>query len=164
MLDWSIEQNEHPVAIRMPVGPLAPSAEPVEKDFSQLNTYHVTHRGSKVAILGLGSFFGLAEQAAALLKTETGIDATVINPRFITGLDEKLLRELAADHDVVVTLEDGQLEGGFGEKIARFYGASDVKVLNFGIKKAFLDRYDPNEVAKENHLTPELIVSDIKSL
>ncbi len=164
MLDWSIEQNEHPVAIRMPVGPLAPSAEPVEKDFSQLNTYHVTHRGAKVAILGLGSFFGLAEQAAALLKTETGIDATVINPRFITGLDEKLLRELAADHDVVVTLEDGQLEGGFGEKIARFYGASDVKVLNFGIKKAFLDRYDPNEVAKENHLTPELIVSDIKSL
>ncbi len=164
MLDWSIEQNEHPVAIRMPVGPLAPSAEPVEKDFSQLNTYHVTHRGAKVAILGLGSFFGLAEQAAALLKTETGIDATVINPRFITGLDEKLLRELAADHDVVVTLEDGQLEGGFGEKIARFYGASDVKVLNFGIKKAFLDRYDPNEVAKENHLTPELIVFDIKSL
>ena len=71
---------------------------------------------------------------------------------------------LAADHDVVITLEDGQLEGGFGEKIARFYGASDVRVLNYGVKKAFLDRYDPEEVARENHLTPELIVSDIKNL
>lgn len=164
MLDWSIEQNEYPVAIRMPVGPLTPSAEPVEKDFSRLNTYHVTHRGTRVAVLGLGSFFALAEQTAALLKKEAGIDATVINPRFITGLDEKLLRELAADHDVVITLEDGQLEGGFGEKIARFYGASDVRVLNYGVKKAFLDRYDPEEVARENHLTPELIVSDIKNL
>ena len=164
MLDWSIEQNEYPVAIRMPVGPLTPSAEPVKKDFSRLNTYHVTHRGTRVAVLGLGSFFALAEQTAALLKKETGIDATVINPRFITGLDEKLLRELAADHDVVITLEDGQLEGGFGEKIARFYGASDVRVLNYGVKKAFLDRYDPEEVARENHLTPELIVSDIKNL
>lgn len=164
MLDWSIEQNEYPVAIRMPVGPLTPSAEPVKKDFSRLNTYHVTHRGTRVAVLGLGSFFALAERTAALLKKEAGIDATVINPRFITGLDEKLLHELAADHDVVITLEDGQLEGGFGEKIARFYGASDVRVLNYGVKKAFLDRYDPEEVARENHLTPELIVSDIKNL
>lgn len=164
MLDWSIDQTDHPVAIRMPGGPLISSGEAVKPDFSRLNEYQVAHRGAKVALLGLGSFFSLAQQAAALLKTQTGIDATVINPRFITGLDEKLLRELAADHDVVITLEDGQLEGGFGEKIARFYGASDVRVLNYGVKKAFLDRYDPEEVARENHLTPELIVSDIKNL
>ncbi len=164
MLDWSIDQTNHPVAIRMPGGPLISSGEAVKPDFSRLNEYQVAHRGAKVALLGLGSFFSLAQQAAALLKTQTGIDATVINPRFITGLDEKLLRELTADHAVVVTLEDGQLDGGFGEKIARFYGAAAVKVLNFGLKKEFLDRYDLKQVLRDNHLTPELIVSDIKNL
>lgn len=164
MLDWSIDQTDHPVAIRMPGGPLISTGEAVKPDFSRLNEYQVAHRGAKVALLGLGSFFSLAQQAAALLKTQTGIDATVINPRFITGLDEKLLRELTADHDVVVTLEDGQLDGGFGEKIARFYGADAVKVLNFGLKKEFLDRYDLKQVLRDNHLTPELIVSDIKNL
>ena len=164
MLDWSIDQTDHPVAIRMPGGLLISTGEAVKPDFSRLNEYQVAHRGAKVALLGLGSFFSLAQQAAALLKTQTGIDATVINPRFITGLDEKLLRELTADHDVVVTLEDGQLDGGFGEKIARFYGADAVKVLNFGLKKKFLDRYDLEQVLRDNHLTPELIVSDIKNL
>lgn len=162
MLDWSIDQTDHPVAIRMPGGPLISTGEAVKPDFSRLNEYQVAHRGAKVALLGLGSFFSLAQQAAALLKTQTGIDATVINPRFITGLDEKLLRELTADHDVVVTLEDGQLDGGFGEKIARFYGADAVKVLNFGLKKEFLDRYDLEQVLRDNHLTPEQLAHDIK--
>lgn len=162
MLDWSIDQTDHPVAIRMPGGPLISTGEAVKPDFSRLNEYQVAHRGAKVALLGLGSFFSLAQQAAALLKTQTGIDATVINPRFITGLDEKLLRELTADHDVVVTLEDGQLDGGFGEKIARFYGAAAVKVLNFGLKKEFLDRYDLEQVLRDNHLTPEQIAHDIR--
>lgn len=164
MLDWSIDQTDHPVAIRMPGGPLISSGEAVKPDFSRLNEYQVAHRGAKVALLGLGSFFSLAQQAAALLKTQTGIDATVINPRFITRLDEKLLRELTADHDVVVTLEDGQLDGGFGEKIARFYGADAVKVLNFGLKKEFLDRYDLEQVLRDNHLTPEQIAHDIRNV
>ena len=164
MLDWSIDQTDHPVAIRMPGGPLISTGEAVNPDFSRLNEYQVAHRGAKVALLGLGSFFSLAQQAAALLKTQTGIDATVINPRFITGLDEKLLRELTADHDVVVTLEDGQLDGGFGEKIARFYGADAVKVLNFGLKKEFLDRYDLEQVLRDNHLTPEQIAHDIRNV
>ena len=164
MLDWSIDQTDHPVAIRMPGGPLISTGEAVNPDFSRLNEYQVAHRGAKVALLGLGSFFSLAQQAAALLKTQTGIDATVINPRFITGLDEKLLRELTADHDVVVTLEDGQLDGGFGEKIARFYGAGAVKVLNFGLKKEFLDRYDLEQVLRDNHLTPEQLAHDIRNV
>lgn len=164
MLDWSIDQTDHPVAIRMPGGPLISTGEAVKPDFSRLNEYQVAHRGAKVALLGLGSFFSLAQQAAALLKTQTGIDATVINPRFITGLDEKLLRELTADHDVVVTLEDGQLDGGFGEKIARFYGAAAVKVLNFGLKKEFLDRYDLEQVLRDNHLTPEQLAHDIRNV
>ncbi|WP_418984637.1 1-deoxy-D-xylulose-5-phosphate synthase [Agathobaculum sp.] len=164
MLDWSIDQTDHPIAIRMPGGPLISTGEAIKPDFSRLNEYQVAHRGAKVALLGLGSFFSLAQQAAALLKTQTGIDSTVINPRFITGLDEKLLRELTADHDVVVTLEDGQLDGGFGEKIARFYGAAAVKVLNFGLKKEFLDRYDLEQVLRDNHLTPEQIAHDIRNV
>lgn len=164
MLDWSIDQTDHPVAIRMPGGPPISTGEAVKPDFSRLNEYQVAHRGAKVALLGLGSFFSLAQQAAALLKTQAGIDATVINPRFITGLDEKLLRELTADHDVVVTLEDGQLDGGFGEKIARFYGADAVKVLNFGLKKEFLDRYDLEQVLRDNHLTPEQLAHDIRNV
>ena len=161
MLDWSIAQTEHPVAIRVPGGELVSDGVAVTKDFSQLNTYEVTQKGSKVAVIGLGTFYPLAKEVAAKLKAEKNIDATVINPYYITGVDEVLLEELKRDHDVVLTLEDGILDGGFGEKIARFYGNSDVKVYNYGLKKEFLDRYDVNEVLKENHLTAEQIVEDI---
>ena len=161
MLDWSIAQTEHPVAIRVPGGELVSDGVAVTKDFSKLNTYEVTQRGSKVAVIGLGTFYPLAKEVAAKLKAEKDIDATVINPYYITGVDETLLEELKKDHDVVITLEDGILDGGFGEKIARFYGNSDVKVYNYGLKKEFLDRYDVNEVLKENHLTAEQIVEDI---
>lgn len=161
MLDWSIAQTEHPVAIRVPGGELVSDGVAVTKDFSQLNTYEVTQKGSKVAVIGLGTFYPLAREVAEKLKAEKNIDATVINPYYITGVDEALLEELKKDHDVVLTLEDGILDGGFGEKIARFYGNSDVKVYNYGLKKEFLDRYDVNEVLKENHLTAEQIVEDI---
>ena len=161
MLDWSIAQTEHPVAIRVPGGELVSDGVAVTKDFSQLNTYEVTQKGSKVAVIGLGTFYSLAREVAAKLKAEKNIDATVINPYYITGVNEALLEELKKDHDVVLTLEDGILDGGFGEKIARFYGNSDVKVYNYGLKKEFLDRYDVNEVLKENHLTAEQIVEDI---
>lgn len=161
MLDWSIAQTEHPVAIRVPGGELVSDGVTVTKDFSQLNTYEVTQKGSKIAVIGLGTFYSLAKDVAAKLKAEKDIDATVINPYYITGVDEALLEELKKEHDVVITLEDGILDGGFGEKIARFYGNSDVKVYNYGLKKEFLDRYDVNEVLKENHLTAEQIVEDI---
>lgn len=161
MLDWSIAQTEHPVAIRVPGGELVSDGVAVTKDFSQLNTYEVTQKGSKVAVIGLGTFYSLAKEVAVKLKEEKNIDATVINPYYITGVDEALLEELKRDHDVVITLEDGILDGGFGEKIARFYGNSDVKVYNYGLKKEFLDRYDVNEVLQENHLTAEQIVEDI---
>ena len=94
------------------------------------------------------------------MKEKAGIDATVINPYYITGLDEEMLEDLKKDHSVVITLEDGILDGGFGEKIARFYGDSTMKVLNFGLKKEFLDRYNVTEVLKDNHLTKEQIVED----
>ena len=148
MLEWSIEQNEHPVAIRVPGGEMISDGKKVSKDFSELNRYEITEKGSKIAIIGLGSFYGLACKAAKEIESRTGVKATLINPYYITGTDDELLESLKADHDVVITLEDGMLDGGFGEKIARFYGNSDVKVLNYGLKKEFLDRYDVNEVLK----------------
>lgn len=160
MLDWSVEQKEMPVAIKLPGGDMISDGREVAKDWSQLNTYEVTEKGSKIALIGLGTFYFLALQTAEMLEKK-GIHATVINPYYITGLDKGLLEKLKADHDTVVTLEDGILNGGFGEKIARFYGSSDMKVYNYGLKKEFLDRYDVNEVLKENHLTAEQIVKDV---
>jgi 1-deoxy-D-xylulose-5-phosphate synthase len=160
MLDWSVEQKEMPVAIKLPGGDMISDGREVKKDWSQLNTYEVTEKGSKIALIGLGTFYFLALQTAEMLEKK-GIHVTVINPYYITGLDEGLLEKLKADHDTVVTLEDGILNGGFGEKIARFYGSSDMKVYNYGLKKEFLDRYDVNEVLKENHLTAEQIVNDV---
>lgn len=160
MLDWSVEQKEMPVAIKLPGGDMISDGREVTKDWSQLNTYEVTEQGSKIALIGLGTFYFLALQTAEMLEKK-GIHATVINPYYITGLDKGLLEKLKVDHDTVVTLEDGILNGGFGEKIARFYGSSDMKVYNYGLKKEFLDRYDVNEVLKENHLTAEQIVNDV---
>ena len=164
MLEWSIRQNEHPIAIRVPATDVITCGEPVETDYSVLNRYKVTHRGSKVAILALGSFYGLGQSVASLLKEKANIDATLINPRYITGVDNELMDELKADHELVITLEDGVLDGGFGEKIARYYGATNMKVLNFGAKKEFVDRYDIQEFLRANHLTDEQIVEDITTL
>lgn len=164
MLDWSVEQNEHPVAIRIPCCEFISNGEKITKDFSKLNKYEVGQQGSDVAFIGLGSFYPLAKEAAKLYEKKTGTKATVINPYYITGVDDKLLTSLKLNHKAVVTLEDGILDGGFGEKIARFFGSSNVKVLNFGLKKEFIDRYNPADILKENHLTKEQIVDDILAL
>ena len=99
-------------------------------------------------------------QTADKLK-EQGINATVINPRYITGVDENLLNNLKENHQIVVTLEDGEIDGGFGEKITRFYGTDNMKVLNFGAKKEFTDRVPLDELYRRYHLTPDLITADI---
>ena len=161
MMAWGIQQTAHPVAIRVPGGAVTHSDEQFDKDYSELNRFKMTHKGSKVAIVALGAFYGLGKQVAALLKEQKGIDATLINPRYITGLDEEMLESLKADHEKVITLEDGALEGGFGEKIARFYGDSDMRTLCFGIKKGLYDRYDYQQLAKDNELTPEQIVARV---
>lgn len=161
MLAWGIKQTSHPVAIRVPGGVVTHSDEQFDEDYSALNRFKMTHKGSKVAIVALGAFYGLGKQVAEMLKEQKGIDATLINPRYITGLDEEMLESLKADHEKVITLEDGALEGGFGEKIARFYGDSDMKTHCFGIKKGLYDRYDYLQLAKDNELTPEQIVARI---
>ena len=160
MLDWSIAQEDYPVAIRVPVLLTKVRDLPVAGNYGEINKYEVTQNGSNVAIIGLGNFYWLAEDAAKELAKQ-GIKATIINPKYITGQDKALLNELKAKHDIVVTLEDGVLDGGFGEKIARFYGNSAMKVLNFGLAKKFYDRYDPAELAEECHLTAPQITNDV---
>ncbi len=161
MLNWGLKQNEHPVVIRVPLA--VTKGGKAEESYGDLNRYQLVKQGSKVAVLALGSFFELGESVVAELK-EQGIDATLVNPRYITGVDEKLLTELAKNNQVVATLENGELDGGFGEKIASFYGASKVKVLNFGAKKEFTDRVLYAELMKRYHLTPEQIIADIMNV
>lgn len=164
MLDWSVEQNEYPVAIRVPEGEYISDGKIIDKDFSKLNKYEVMQKGQKIAIIGLGSFYNLGVKAAERIQQATGVQPTIINPYYISGTDDKLLEQLKADHDIVITLEDGILDGGFGEKIARFYGSSKMKVLNFGFKKQFLDRYNVSDILKENRLTADLITEDVIKL
>ena len=163
MLQWGLDQQEQPVVVRTPSAEVVSTGEKIEPDFSKLNTYKKVAQGNKVAIIGLGAFFKLGQEVKKHLKETTGIDATLINPRFITGLDKNMLNSLVEDHEVVITLEDGLLNGGFGEKIARFYGDKDVKVLNFGATKEFTDSVPVEELYTRYHLTKELIVDDIKS-
>lgn len=162
MLNWSAEQKDHPVAIRIPSGKLISTGIKDTSDYSILNKYKVEEEGSKVAIIALGSFLELGRNVKKALKEKMGIDATVINPRFITGIDKKLLESLKDNHELVITLEDGMLDGGFGEKITRFYGASDVKVLNFGSNKEFTDRISLDELYERYHLKEDLILDDIE--
>lgn len=161
MLEWSIHQNEHPIAIRVPANGVIAGNGKADTDYSRLNRYKITRHGSKVAILALGSFFQLGESVVSLLKEQAGIDATLINPRYITGTDTQLLDDLKTEHQLTVTLEDGILDGGFGEMIARYYGASEMKVLNYGAKKEFADRFDSKGFLRENRLTETQIVKDI---
>ena len=163
MLDWSIEYREHPVAIKVPMGATNHATRPVPADFSDINKYEKVESGSDVAIVALGAFFALGENVVRLLK-EQRINPTLINPRFITGIDTEMLDDLKRSHRIVVTLEDGALEGGFGEKIARYYGPSDMKVLCYGAKKQFVDRYNIAEFLADNRLVDTMIVEDIIKL
>ncbi len=160
MQTWAIRQDKLSVAIRVPEGEVYHTSEPVDTDYSALNTFRVGHRGSRVALIAAGNFYQKGDRVRQLLAGQ-GIDATLINPRYLTGVDTALLDELKNDHAVVATLEDGTLDGGFGERIARHYGPSAMRVLNFGVKKQLYDRYDVDELLRENHLTDEQIAEDI---
>jgi len=164
MLEWSYKQNEHPVAIRVPYISLESCGIEDKTDYSKLNKYQVVESGSKIAILGLGNFFALAKSVKAELKSRFGIESTLINPKFITGVDKELLESLKQTHEIIITLEDGILNGGFGEKIASFYGKSEVRVLNYGALKEFPDRVPVEELYIRYRLTKEQIAEDVEKL
>lgn len=162
MLDWSIDQRKHPVLILIPGNAVTHRA--ADKSFANLNTYKVEQQGEKVAIIALGDFYQKGEQAAATIEKELGFKPTLINPRFASGLDKTLLDNLKSRHSLVITLEDGILDGGFGQKIASHYGSSDMKVVNLGLEKNFYDRYNPQQLLESLGITAEKIVERVKTI
>ncbi|MBR6104442.1 MAG: 1-deoxy-D-xylulose-5-phosphate synthase [Paludibacteraceae bacterium] len=160
MLDWSIDQREYPVLILIPGNAVAHRA--ADMSFGNINQYKVEQLGEKVAIVALGDFFQKGEEAATAIEKELGFKPTLINPRFASGLDKELLNSLKSGHSLVVTLEDGIVDGGFGEKIASFYGTSDMKVVNLGLEKKFYDRYNPQQLLESLGITADKIVERVK--
>lgn len=161
MLTWAMKQNGYPVALRVPGTKVVESGRTYPSDYSDLNKYSVEHKGDSVAIIAAGAFFSRGEQLRKLLA-DKGIDATLINPRFLSGLDVELLDSLRRDHQLVVTLEDGVLDGGFGEKVARFYSTDkDMMVKCYGLQKEFADRYSYQQILEQNHLMPEQMTDEI---
>ncbi len=164
MLDWAIEQKEYPVAVRQPCNKVVHSDRKVLKDYSSLNKFQIEKEGKEVAILALGDFFQLGQEVYETIKEKVGITPTLINPLYASGIDRECLDQLSKTHKLVITLEDGILEGGWGQTVSGYLGNTNVKVLNYGFKKEFLDRYDPNQVLQDNRLTPDQICSDVKAL
>lgn len=160
MLRWAIQQDQKPVAIRVPSNGVVHTSEHVDTEYGYEPKYKVIHKGKNVAIIAAGSFFQKGENVARLLK-EKGINATLVNPRYLNDVDTETLEDLKTDHQLVVTLEDGCKDGGFGERIASFYGLSDMKVLVGGIKKGLYDRFDVNKLLSDNNLLDEQIVDEI---
>ena len=160
MMRWAIQQDQKPIAIRTPSNGVVHTAEPVDAEYGYAPKYKVMHRGSKVAIIAEGSFYQKGENVVRLLA-DKGIDATLINPRYLNAVDVDVLNALKDDHQLVVTLEDGCKDGGFGERIASYYGTSQMKVLVGGIKKGLYDRYDVHELLANNRLLDEQIVEDV---
>lgn len=164
MLEWGIEQKEHPVAIRVPNDKVIERDSKQPTNYSNMNEYQIEEQGEEIAIIALGNFYSLGKSVKDKLREEFNINATLINPRYITGIDTKVLEGLKKKHKLVITLEDGILDGGFGEKITRFYGDSTMKVMNYGAKKEFTDRVPLQELYQRYHLTEELIISDIRKV
>ena len=162
MLDWALDQNEHPVMILIPGNEV--TDREADKDYSNIGRFKVEHPGEKAAILALGDFYQMGESLAEAVKENLGFEPTLINPRFASTIDTELLEQLKENHKLVVTLEDGILDGGFGQKIAAYYSTSDVKVKNYGLEKKFYDRYDPAALLKELGMTNEAMVEDIRKL
>ena len=161
MLEWSINQKEHPVAIRIPTdGVISMPDVSFEKDYSQLNKFKVMRQGAKVAIIAVGSFYSLGEQVAKLLEAQ-GVTPTLISPRYLSGVDGDTLDGLCQEHELVITLEDGIVEGGYGEKIAGYYGPTTMKVKNYGFQKVFVDRYNAADLMQAQGITDKQIADDI---
>ena len=163
MMRWAILQDKKPIAIRVPSNGVVHTTENVDEEYRYESKYKVMHEGSKVAIIAAGSFYQKGENVVRLLA-DKGIDATLVNPRYLNEVDADSLEALKTNHKLVVTLEDGCKDGGFGERIASYYGTSDMKVLVCGIKKGLYDRYDVEQLLKDNRLLDEQIVEDVLAL
>lgn len=163
MVNWALDQTAHPVIIRVPVAPLMSLGLEVDTDYSALNTYSLVRSGHDIAIVAAGNMLAPALKAADMLEAE-GYRPTVINPRFLSGIDAEMLSSLSEDHRAVLTVEDAIVDGGMGQKIASFFGDRPMLVRNLGLPKVFVDDYNAKEVAQKHHLTPEGIASQAKEM
>ena len=161
MFKFATTQKEHPVAIRIPAVFTQSGIEDTT-DYSIYNKNKVEIKGSKVAIFAVGVMLPMALETAKKVKEETGLEITVVNPKFLTGLDEELLTQLKENHELVITLEDGELIGGYGQTIASFYGDMNIKVKNYGISKAFHTDFKADELLAENGMSVEQLTAYIK--
>ena len=163
MLDWSIDQNEYPVMIFMPCNGVIDDERIIEKNYSNcINKYKVEKAGENVAIIAAGDFYQIGEETAKLIEEKLGFKPTLINPRFLNSVDKDCLENLKANHELVITLESGIVEGGFGQKIASYFGDANIKVKNYGLEKKLYDRYDANELLNSLGITPEKICEYVK--
>ena len=162
MLSWSVDQKEHPVMIMLPGNKV--TSRNADTSYDVIHTFKVEQEGEKVAILALGDFYQRGEKLAQKMKETFHVQPTLINPRFASGMDIKLLEQLKENHELIITLEDGILDGGFGQKIASYYGDSNIKVTNYGLQKYFYDRYDPEELLKQEKMDTQSILEYIKSV
>ncbi len=162
MLDHAIDQQDRPVMVLIPGGMVQHDEKTA--DIGDVTKYRVDRQGSDVAVLALGDFYARGADLAKALESELGHAVTLINPKNASDLDTDTLASLSSDHKVVVTLEDGIKDGGFGERIASYYGATDMKVLTYGLEKAFYDRYDPNALIAELGMTTEQMTARIKEV
>ena len=193
MLAWATGPSEHDVvAIRMPGEQILALERAADMAFDPLQRaeehdpavniagacpfarYQIVQPGRDVAILGLGNTMPLAAEITSALaendEEHAAITATLVDALQYSTMDAELLAMLADGHRLVVTLEDGQLEGGWGEKVTAFYAnssntkASHVRVLNFGAAKEFTDRVPLGELNERYGLTSETIVSRIRGI
>ena len=163
MMRWAILQDKKPIAIRVPSNGVVHTTANVDEEYGYEVKYKMMYEGSKVAIIAAGSFYQKGENVVRLLA-DKGIDATLVNPRYLNEVDADTLEALKTNHNLVVTLEDGCKDGGFGERIASYYGTSDMKVLVCGVKKGLYDRYNVEQLLKDNRLLDEQIVEDVLAL
>ena len=161
---YGLEHHNHPIAIRIPVGvPINDTAQFNTID-NPVTSYDITQSGNTIAIIGIGNFYHKAVELSHAIRETTHMSPTIVKPLCISSLDTHTLHELTKDHHIVITLEDGELEGGYGQKIASYYGKTSMKVLNYGISKQFYDRYKPEDVLQQNHLDFEHILDDIRNV
>lgn len=160
MMEWGYNQDKYKVALRVPTYSMEHATGEVDTDYSDLNKFKIVREGSEVAIIAAGDYFIKGEQVADLLAQQS-INATLINPRYLSGIDTEMLDSLEKNHKVVVTIEDGSLEGGFGQRIASYLGKSAIKTLNFGLAKRFENRYRTAELEEKNGLLPQQIADAI---
>lgn len=162
MLDWSIDQKEHPVMILIPGNEITDRKS--DNDFSDINKFKLEEEGEKVAIIALGDFYQKGQELKEEIEEKLGFKPSLINPRFASGVDKNLLNDLKKDHKLVITLENGIVSGGFGQKISEFYSDSKMLVKNYGLEKKFYDRYNPDDILNKLGIRPSMIVNNIKNL